>query len=76
MGEIIVTATRIASPMGGIAIVDRRPVIGLKRQADARADAIAAALSAGLDLAAVQNITQGLQGLRKRLETQLRGEGN
>jgi hypothetical protein len=32
--NIVVTANRISAPRGGVAVIDRRPVIGLRRQAD------------------------------------------
>jgi hypothetical protein len=32
--NIVVTAQRISGPVGGVALADRRPVIGLKRKAD------------------------------------------
>lgn len=34
MENIVVTANRISPPRGGVAVIDRRPVIGLRRQAD------------------------------------------
>ena len=49
--------------------------IALKREIDARADAIAAALTTSLDLDAVQKSTQSLRVLRKELEAQLRASG-
>ncbi|MFM6932680.1 MAG: MarR family winged helix-turn-helix transcriptional regulator [Novosphingobium sp.] len=47
----------------------------LKRQADARGDAIAEALSAGLDLDAACRLSDGLRALRQQLEAQLRAGG-
>lgn len=44
----------------------------IKRHADARADAIAQALSAGLDHDATCQLTEGLRALRLQLEAQLR----
>lgn len=32
--NIVVTANRISAPRGGVAVVERRPIIGLRRQAD------------------------------------------
>lgn len=49
--------------------------IALKREIDARADSIAAALTTSLDLDAVQKSTQSLRVLRKELEAQLRASG-
>ncbi len=49
--------------------------IELKREIDARADSIAAALTTSLDLDAVQKSTQSLRVLRKELEAQLRTSG-
>ena len=46
--------------------------LALKRQADARADAIASALSTDLDVAAARSATETLRVLRKQLETRLR----
>ncbi|WP_310535136.1 MarR family transcriptional regulator [Novosphingobium sp.] len=47
----------------------------LKRQADARAAAIAEALSAGLDLDAACRLSDGLRAFRQQLEAQLRAGG-
>ncbi len=44
----------------------------IKRQADARADIIAQALSTGLDLDAACRLAQDLRAFRKQLEAQLR----
>lgn len=44
----------------------------LKREADARADALAQALSASLDLDGVSSATTALRSLRKQLEAGLR----
>lgn len=44
----------------------------LKRQADARAEAIAEALSVGLDLEAACALSDGLRAFRHKLEAQLR----
>jgi DNA-binding MarR family transcriptional regulator len=46
--------------------------IALKREADARGDALAQALSASLDLAGVESATTALRALRKQLEVGLR----
>jgi DNA-binding MarR family transcriptional regulator len=46
----------------------------LKREADVRADAIAAELSADMDIEAAQAATQALRAVRKQLEARLRGE--
>lgn len=32
--NIVVTANRLSAPRGGVAVIERRPVIGLRRQAD------------------------------------------
>lgn len=47
----------------------------LKRQADARAETIAEALSAGLDLDAACRLSDGLRAFRQQLEAQLRTGG-
>ena len=47
----------------------------LKRQADARAETIAEALSAGLDLDAACRLSDGLRAFRQELEAQLRAGG-
>jgi DNA-binding MarR family transcriptional regulator len=47
----------------------------LKRQADARAQTIAEALSAGLDLDAACRLSDGLRAFRQELEAQLRASG-
>ena len=52
----------VASP-GGVA---------LKRQADERAEAVAAPLSAALDLDAARDLTMALRKFRKQLESRLR----
>ena len=46
--------------------------IAMKRRADQHADAIAAALSAGIDLEAARQTTLALRALRKQLEAELR----
>ena len=47
--------------------------LALKREIDARADAIAAEVGAGLDSRAIGAATTALRVVRKELETQLRG---
>ena len=46
--------------------------VALKRDADARADAIASALSSVIDLEAARNTTRALGAIRRQLEVQLR----
>jgi DNA-binding MarR family transcriptional regulator len=48
--------------------------VALKREADARADAIAQALSESVDLDRARSATQSLRIIRKQLEAQLRAD--
>jgi DNA-binding MarR family transcriptional regulator len=47
----------------------------LKREADARADAIAEELTAEMDIEAARAATVAVRAIRKQLEARLRGEG-
>lgn len=49
--------------------------VTLKRDIDARADAIADGIAAELDAAAIRAASAALHGIRTRLEAQLRGSG-
>ncbi|MFM5905984.1 MAG: MarR family winged helix-turn-helix transcriptional regulator [Novosphingobium sp.] len=74
MDELIETAPN-PDHKRAVLLIARDAGIALKRQADARADAIADALSAGLDLDAACRLAQGLRTFRQQLEAQLRSSG-